>query len=48
MSKIISALVGLILFASSAYAQVRKVTVKSDDILTVKTALGICHDHSTS
>ena len=41
MSKIISALVCLILFVSSAHAQVRKVTVKSDDILTVKTALGI-------
>lgn len=41
MSKIISALVCLIFFVSSAHAQVRKVTVKSDDILTVKTALGI-------
>lgn len=41
MSKIISALVYLILFVSSAHAQVRKVTVKSDEILTVKTALGI-------
>lgn len=41
MSKIISVLVCLILFVSSAHAQVRKVTVKSDDILTVKTALGI-------
>lgn len=41
MSKIISALVCLILFVSSAHAQVRKVTIKSDDILTVKTALGI-------
>jgi hypothetical protein len=41
MSKIISAFFGIVLFVSSAHAQVRNVTVKSDDILTVKTALGI-------
>ena len=41
MSKTISLLLGLMFLASTGFAQVRKVTIKNDDILTVKTALGI-------